>query len=165
MGKFVLGLALVAGFLFTAGWSHADDAVIAAGKKVKFDYTLTVDAQQVETTTGKQPLEYTQGKNQLIPGLEKQLDGMKVGETKSVVVKPDDGYGQVRKDAFREFEKTKLPKDTEPKVGMMLELKDKDGNAYPATISEVKDKTVVLDFNHPLAGKELKFDVKIVSIE
>jgi FKBP-type peptidyl-prolyl cis-trans isomerase 2 len=69
------------------------------------------------------------------------------------------------KDAFREFDKTKLPKDVEPQIGMMLELKDQDGNAFPAVISEVKDKSVMLDFNHPLAGKELQFDVKIVSIE
>jgi FKBP-type peptidyl-prolyl cis-trans isomerase 2 len=165
MRKFVAVCVFVAGMVFVAGLSHAEDAVIATGKKVKFDYSLTVDGQVVETTKGKQPLAYTQGQNQLIPGLEKQMAGMKAGEEKSIVVKPEDGYGPVMKEAFREFDKTKLPKDVEPKIGMMLELKDKDGNAYPAVISEVKDKTVMLDFNHPLAGKELKFDVKVVSIE
>ena len=165
MNKFVTGCVLATGMVFAAGLCHAEDAVIAAGKNVKFDYSLTVDGQVVETTKGKQPLAYTQGQNQLIPGLEKEMAGMKAGDEKSIVVKPEDGYGLVRKDAFREFDKTKLPKDTEPKIGMMLELKDKDGNAYPAVISEVKDKTVMLDFNHPLAGKELKFDVKVVSVE
>ena len=165
MNKFVTGCVLAAGMVFVAGLCHAEDAVIAAGKKVKFDYTLTVDGQVAETTKDKQPLEYTQGQNQLIPGLEKQLAGMKTGEEKTIVVKPEEGYGLVLPDAFREFDKAKLPKDVEPQIGMMLELKDKDGNAYPAVISEVKDKTVMLDFNHPLAGEELKFDVKIVSIE
>jgi FKBP-type peptidyl-prolyl cis-trans isomerase 2 len=165
MDKAVVGLFLVAGLVLGTGASHADDAMIAAGKKVKFDYTLTVEGQEVETTKGKQPLEYTQGQNQLIPGLEKQLDGMKVGESKAITVKPEEGYGPVRPDAFREFDKAKLPPTPEAKVGMMLELKDKDGNAFPATISEVKEKTVMLDFNHPLAGKELTFNVTIVSIE
>jgi FKBP-type peptidyl-prolyl cis-trans isomerase 2 len=165
MNKFVMGCVLAVGMLFAVGLCHAEDAVIANGKTVLFDYTLTVDGQVVETTKGSKPLGYTQGQNQLIPGLEKQMAGMKVGEEKSIVVKPEEGYGPVVKDAFREFDKAKLPQDVAPKVGLMLELKDKDGNAYPATISEVKDTTVMLDFNHPLAGKELMFDVKVVSIE
>jgi FKBP-type peptidyl-prolyl cis-trans isomerase 2 len=165
MKKLALVCVFAFGLVFAAGLCHAEDAVIAAGKKVKFDYSLTVDSQVVETTKGKQPLEYTPGQNQLIPGLEKQMAGMKAGEEKSIIVKPEDGYGLVLKDAFREFDKTKLPKDVVPQVGMMLELKDQDGNSFPAVISEVKDKTVILDFNHPLAGKELKFDVKVVSIE
>jgi FKBP-type peptidyl-prolyl cis-trans isomerase 2 len=166
MNKFVMGCILASGLCFVAGSSFAaDDATITAGKKVKFDYTLTVDGQMVETTQGKQPLDYVHGQKQIIPGLEKELEGMKVGESKKIVVKPEDGYGQVVKEAFREFDKAKLPQGVEPKVGMMLELKDAEGNSYPAAISEVKEKTVMLDFNHPLAGKELSFDVKIVSIE
>jgi FKBP-type peptidyl-prolyl cis-trans isomerase 2 len=165
MNKFVMGCILASGLCFVAGSSFAADATIAAGKKVKFDYTLTVDGQVVETTQGKQPLDYIHGQNQIIPGLEKQMEGMKVGDSKKIIVKPEDGYGPVMKEAFREFEKSKLPKDVEPQVGMMLELKDAEGNAYPAAISEVKEKTVMLDFNHPLAGKELSFDVKVVSVE
>jgi FKBP-type peptidyl-prolyl cis-trans isomerase SlyD len=165
MNKFVMGCILASGLCFVAGSTFAADATIAAGKKVKFDYTLTVDGQVVETTQGKQPLDYIHGQNQIIPGLEKQLEGMKVGDSKKIIVKPEDGYGPVMKEAFREFEKSKLPKDVEPQVGMMLELKDPEGNAYPAAISEVKETTVMLDFNHPLAGKELTFDVKVVSVE
>ena len=138
---------------------------VAQGMKVKFDYTLTVDKEVVETTEGKQPLEYVHGKNMLIPGLERELEGLKVGAVKAVIVKPEDGYGPVRTDALREFEKSKFPKDIVPQVGMVLEMQDPQGNPYPAMVKEIKDKVVVLDFNHPLAGKELKFDVKIVGVE
>lgn len=165
MGKKMLGLLLAVGLVIPAGLASAEDAVIATGKKVKFDYTLTVGTETVETTTGKEPLAYTQGQGQLIPGLEKALEGMKVGDAKTVVVKPEEGYGLSRPEAVREFPIEKFPQGMTPAVGMILEMQDESGNSYPATVSEVNEKTVKLDFNHPLAGKELKFDVKIVSIE
>jgi len=101
----------------------------------------------------------------LIPGLEKELIGLKAGDAKTVTVKAEDAYGPVRPEALREIEKEKLPKDITPEVGMVLEMQDPEGNAYPAIVKEIKDNTFILDFNHPLAGKELKFDVKIVSVE
>lgn len=159
----VLG-AMAVGLMATTTLVQAEDAVVSKGKKVKFDYTLTVDKEIVETTQGKQPLEYTQGEGMLIPGLEKELEGMKAGETKTVLVKPEDGYGVVNPQLVREFDKTKLPTDMKPAKGMVLEMQDPQGNSYPSMISEVKDKAVMLDFNHPLAGKELSFDVKIVSV-
>ncbi len=161
----MLGLLLAVGFCLTTGFAHAEDMVVAAGKKIKFDYTLTVDKNVVETSQGKQPLEYNPGRGELIAGLEKEMLGMKVGESKTVIVKPQDGYGLVREDAFRDFDRSKLPKDVEPKVGMVLEMQDENGTAFPASVAAVNEKTVRLDFNHPLAGKELKFDVKVVSIE
>ncbi|MBF0331286.1 MAG: peptidylprolyl isomerase [Candidatus Omnitrophica bacterium] len=161
----LLCVSVLAGIAFLGtGVVHAQN-VVAPGMKVKFDYTLTVDKEEVETTKGKQPLEYVDGKNMLIPGLEKELTGMKVGEAKTVMVKPEDGYGPVRPEAVREFDKTKFPADITPQVGMVLEMQDPDGNPYPAMVKEVKDKVVMLDFNHPLAGKELKFDVTIVAVE
>ncbi len=163
MNKMLCMGMFVAAFVFGSGVAQAQ--VVADGMKVKFDYTLTVDKEQVETTEGKQPLEYVHGKEMLIPGLEKALAGLKAGDTKTVIVKPEDAYGPVRPEAVREMDKEKLPKDITPQVGMVLEMQDPDGNAYPAMIKEVKDKTFMLDFNHPLAGKELTFDVKIVSVE
>ena len=156
---------IVAAFLLFPGIVHADDVLVGPGKKVSFDYTLTVDKEKVETTIGKKPLVYNHGRGELIPGLEKALEGLKVGDAKIVIVKPEDGYGLVRQDAFRDFDRAKLPKTVDPKVGMVLEMQDESGNAYPAAITEVKDKTVKLNFNHPLAGKELQFDVKIVSVQ
>ena len=167
MNKVVLMGALTGFCVLGAGFAFAQaaDKVVADGMKVKFDYTLTVGTEQVETTKGKQPLEYVHGTKMLIPGLEKELAGMKAGDTKVITVKSEDAYGPVRPEALREVEKTKLPKDITPQVGMVLEMQDPQGNAYPAVVKEIKDKTFVLDFNHPLAGKELKFDVKIVSVE
>ena len=156
---------LVAAIVLPAGIVFAEDVVIGPGKKVSFDYTLTVDGQKVETTEGKEPLSYNHGRGELVVGLEKALAGLKVGDVKTVVVKPEEGYGLVRQDAFREFDRAKLPKDVIPKVGMILEMQDQSGTSYPAAISEVTDKTIKLNFNHPLAGKELKFDVKIVAIQ
>ena len=159
-------MLLVIGLVLPAGLVKAQDTTAnGPEKKTKFDYTLTVNNEVVETTTGKAPLEYTPGKGQLIPGLEKEMEGMKPGDTKIIVVKPEDGYGNPKADAIREFPLEKFPQGMEPKVGMVFEMQDEGGNSYPATIKEIKDKVVVLDFNHPLAGKELTFDVKIVSVE
>ena len=165
MKRTAVAAMMVAGLVFSGAVVQAEDVVVAKGKKVTFDYTLTVNNETVETTQGKKPLEYTQGQGMLIPGLEKELEGMKVGDSKKVVVKPEDGYGTVNPQLVREFDRAKLPADMKPEKGMVLEMQDPQGNPYPCTISEVKDKTVMLDFNHPLAGKELTFDVKIVSIE
>ena len=90
---------------------------------------------------------------------------MHVGEEKLVNVGPKDAYGEPDPKAFKEFPKTTLPKNVEPKVGMVLQAKAPDGESFPAAISEVKGDTVVLDFNHPLAGKDLKFQVKVLKIE
>ncbi|MBF0620235.1 MAG: peptidylprolyl isomerase [Candidatus Omnitrophica bacterium] len=164
MGKGLLTTLAAVLFMVGAVAVHAEGQVIAKGKQVKFDYTLTVDNEKVETTEGKQPLEYIQGEGQLIPGLEKALDGLKAGDVKTVMVKPEEGYGMPDPKAVREFDKEKFPKDIVPKVGMILEMQDPQGQSYPAQVKEMKEKTVLLDFNHPLAGKELKFDVKIVSV-
>ncbi len=141
------------------------DVKIEKGKKVKFDYTLKVDGQVVETSKGKEPLAYTQGSQQIVPGLESQLEGLHVGDQKLVTVTPKDAYGEVNKDAFRDFAKTAFPKGMTPEKGMVLELKGPNDQKVPATVWEIKEDKVVLNFNHPLAGKTLEFDVKIVSIE
>ena len=164
MNKFSVGL-LASVFLLSTGLVFADDAVVAIGKKVKFDYTLTVNKEVVETSLGKQPLEYNPGRGELIPGLENELLGMKAGDSKVVVVKPEDGYGLVREDAFRDFALDKLPQGLTPQAGMILEMQDEGGKSFPAVISEVNEKSIKLDFNHSLAGKELVFDVKVLAIE
>lgn len=163
MRSLIMGL-FVAGVLATTVTANAEDAVIAKGKQVKLDYTLTVDGQQIETTQGKQPLEFTQGEGMLIPGLEKELEGMKAGDSKQVVVKPEDAYGMPNDQLVKEFDKAKLPEGMKAEKGMVLEMVDPQGNAYPCTVTEVKDKTMMLDFNHPLAGKTLTFDVKVAAV-
>ena len=157
---------LLAGMLMVmANVSLAAENAIADGKKVKFEYTLKVDGAVVESSKGQEPLEYEHGQNQIVPGLEKALTGMKVGQEKSVTIAPADAYGEINKEAFREFPKTSFPEDLKPEVGMVIELEGPEGQKVPAVIWEIKDENVVLNFNHPLAGKTLNFDVKIVSVE
>ena len=164
MKRTAVAMMMAAGLAFSATCVMADGAAIAKGKRVKMDYTLTVDGQQVESTVGKQPLEYDQGAGMLITGLEKALEGMKVDESKKVVVPPEEAYGQPNPDLVKEFDKAKMPEGMKPEKGLILEMTDPQGNAYPCTITEIKDKTVMLDFNHPLAGKTLTFDVKVIAV-
>ena len=138
--------------------------MIEAGKTVKFDYTLTVDGQVVDTSTGKQPLEYKHGEGKIIPGLEKEMEGLQVGDSKTVTVAAKDGYGEVNKEAFRSIPKSQIPPNIKLEEGLMVNLQTADGKALPAEVFEIQDDTVVLNFNHPLAGKELLFDVTIVEI-
>ena len=155
-------------FLFTAIHAvtvSAAGVVISKGRSVSFDYTLTVDDQIIDTSKGKQPLKYVHGSGAIIPGLEKQLEGLKVGDEKSVTVAPQDGYGLVDPNGFHEVPKANLPPGATPKVGMILEMRSPQGQSFPAMISEVKPTSVVLNLNHPLAGKVLHFLVKIVDIQ
>ena len=128
---------------------------------VSMEYTLTADGVVVDSTEGKAPFHYLHGKGQIIPGLERQLTGLHVGDNKEVVVKPEDGYGQVNPSAVIEVPKEQLPTDVSPSVGMVLRGVNPDGHNFRAIVKEVKDKTVMLDLNHPLAGKTLTFKIKI----
>ncbi|MBF0386052.1 MAG: peptidylprolyl isomerase [Candidatus Omnitrophica bacterium] len=161
------GAFLIAGILalFIAAEIGAEDLAVSEGKKVKIDYTLTIEGQAVETSKGKEPLYYTHGSGQIIKGLEAALAGMKVGAEKKVILEPKDAYGEMLNEAIKEFPIEKFPKDPALKVGMVVEFNSPDGNVLPGIIWEIKEKTVNVNFNHPLAGKKLEFDVKVISIE
>lgn len=138
---------------------------VADGKQVSLEYTLTLeDKTKIDSNVGKKPLTFTQGAHEVIPGLEKQLAGLKVGDTKRIEVSPEEGYGPVEPERKQEIDKTKLPAEAQ-KVGAMLEGRSPEGQSMFARVAEVKDKTVVLDLNHPLAGKKLIFDVKVLNVE
>jgi FKBP-type peptidyl-prolyl cis-trans isomerase SlyD len=139
--------------------------VVADGKTVKLNYTLTVDGKVVDSSKGRKPLEFTEGAHQLIPGFEKAVMGMKVGQKKSFTVNPEDGYGPVNPKAFREVPKKQLPAGITPKAGMTLYAQGKNGQKVPVTIKKVKKDSVLIDFNHPLAGKTLNFAVEVVEIK
>jgi FKBP-type peptidyl-prolyl cis-trans isomerase SlyD len=139
--------------------------MVQDGEMVSLHYTLKgTDGKVIESSNGKEPLKYIHGKKMMIPGLEKELTGMKVGGEKHVTVKPEDAYGAINKDAFREVPREKLPADG-LKVGAVLTGQGPQGQPLHARVHEIKDKTVVLDFNHPMAGKTLNFDVKVVDIQ
>jgi len=165
MNRFKMLSIAVFAVLMSVNAAHAEDAkMIKAGSKVKFDYTLTVNGQAVDTSDGKQPIEYTQGDGSIVVGLSRQMEGMKVGESKSIAVSPEEGYGPVNPEAFREFLKTIFPADFDLKQGMVVEMQNEQGARFPAVVWEIKEDTVVLNFNHPLAGQDLLFDIKVVDI-
>lgn len=138
---------------------------IQDGSIVSIEYTLTDDAGNViDTNVGKEPLTFIEGAGQIVKGLEKELIGLKTGDQKKVQVKPEDGYGMPDPKAFQEVPRDKIPPEGQ-KSGTMLMTKTPDGRALPMRVHEVKDKTVVVDLNHPLAGKTLNFDVKIKDIK
>jgi FKBP-type peptidyl-prolyl cis-trans isomerase SlyD len=147
-----------------AASTPATDA-IADGATVEIEYTLTDDAGAViDSNKGQKPLTYKHGRQQIIPGLEKQLVGMHRGEEKKVTLKPEDAYGPVDPSAQAEVPKESLPPDALV-VGAPLMARNAAGEGRPVVVKEIKDKTVVIDLNHPLAGKTLVFDVKVLSVE
>lgn len=139
--------------------------VVADGKQVSVEFTLSLeDKTQVQSNVGKEPLVYTHGARQIVPGLEKNLAGTKVGETKHVEVTPEEGYGPVDPKRTQEVEVDKIPEGAR-KVGSKLTGRGPNGEMMFAEVKEIKDKTVILDMNHPLAGKKLIFDVKVLKVE
>ncbi len=137
---------------------------VTNGKEVSLEYTLKLDDNSVvDSNVGGEPLRVTQGSHQIIPGLEKALEGMAVGEKKQITVTPPEGYGAVDPKAFQEVDKNLVPPDSRA-VGTQLQAKTADGRKVFPRVSEVKTDTIVLDFNHPLAGKTLHFDVKVLDV-
>ena len=134
------------------------------GQVVSMEYTLRVDGEVLDTSVGHEPLEFLQGAGNIIPGLEQELYGMAVGESKNVIVQPDDGYGILDPDAFVDVPREQFPADIPLEVGVEIQVTDENGTPMNARIDAVSDDSVKLDFNHPLAGKELHFDMKIVGL-
>ena len=154
--------------LATPGWAEekADaGATIADGKQVSLEFTLSLDDKtQVQSNVGQEPMVYLHGARQIIPGLEKQLTGLKVGETKHVEVSPEEGYGPVDPKRTQEVEKSKIPEEAR-KVGAKLTGRGPQGQMMYAEVKEIKGDMAILDLNHPLAGKKLIFDIKVLKIE
>jgi FKBP-type peptidyl-prolyl cis-trans isomerase SlyD len=176
LGLFVMSGAVLAALFFLTslarvGGGTASQAVtlkpasnVQEGSIVSIEYTLTDDdGKVIDTNVGKEPLTFIQGAGQIVSGLEKELRGLKPGDQKKVRVKPEDGYGMPSQQAFQEMPRESIPAEAQ-KVGVALMAKGPDGRAIPIRVHEVKEKTVVVDFNHPLAGKTLNFDVKIKDI-
>lgn len=139
-------------------------AVVADDVVVSLDYTLTVDAEVVDSSEGSDPIEFLQGHGQIITGLEQALYGMKIGDEKMVVVKPSEGYGEVDEDAFIDVPRSEFPSDIPAQVGVAIQMQDEHGEVLDARIFEVSKDVITLDFNHPLAGKELTFKVTVVEL-
>ncbi len=145
--------------------SQTSTPTVENGAQVSLEYTLKLEDMTVlESNVGKEPVTYRQGAHEIVPGLERSLEGLSKGDRKRVTVKPADGYGEIDPSAVQEVKKTLIPAAAQ-KVGAQLEAKSPDGHSTFPRVKEVKDDTVVLDFNHPLAGKTLVFDVTVLDVK
>ena len=137
---------------------------IEKGSKVQIEYTLKDEAGAVlDSNKGRDPLRYTHGGQQIIPGLERELVGLHAGDEKQIVVKPEDAYGAANPTAQAEVPRTAIPENALV-VGARLLARNPQGQGRAVVIKEIREKTVLLDLNHPLAGKTLFFDVKVLAV-
>jgi len=135
------------------------------GDTVKVDYTLTLeDGTVYDTSSGKEPIEFTIGENKVIPGFENAVIGMEVGETKTVTIPPEEGYGMPDANLVQVVDKSQLPVDYTPVVGQYISGQSSDGTVRSFLITAVNDTTITVDGNSPLAGKTLKFELTLVEI-
>ena len=134
------------------------------GVVVSMEYSLHVDDELLDTSDGQGPLQFLVGYGNVIAGLESEMMGMKIGDSKDVVVQPEDGYGEFDDDAFMNVPKKDFPQDMPLEVDAELTVRDEEGHARYARVDGIEGDTVRLDFNHPLAGAELHFSVKVVAL-
>ncbi len=137
---------------------------VADGQVISMDYTLKVDGEVIDTSEGREPLEFLQGAGNIIPGLEKELYGMEVGESKQVTIEPEDAYGPVYAEAFVDVPRESFPENIPLEIGTELQVMGPDNQPLYARIAAIGEENIKLDLNHPLAGKTLHFDVKIVGV-
>jgi FKBP-type peptidyl-prolyl cis-trans isomerase 2 len=122
------------------------------------------DGTVFDTSADRDPLEFTIGRGQLIPGFEQAVIGMSPGESKTVNIPAGEAYGQHNAEMLTEVDRSQFPDDLNPEVGQQLQLNRPDGQTVVVTVASVSESTVTLDANHPLAGKDLIFDIQLVAI-
>lgn len=142
------------------------DDVVKEGSRVKVIYEGSLaDGSVFDKSEESQPLEFTAGRGEMIPGFDKAVLGMKLNEKKEVTIPPEEAYG-LRNDTWvRKVPPSFFPDDVTLQVNMMLSLQDERGRPFPGTITEITEDSITIDLNHPLSGKELTFKVEIVGIE
>jgi FKBP-type peptidyl-prolyl cis-trans isomerase 2 len=144
----------------------ASDDVVKKGDKIKVEYTGSFDDGTVfdDSASHGKPLEFEAGAGHVIPGFDNAVIGMKKGEEKIVKITPAEGYGEVNPELVKEVPRDRLPKEQDPKPGMMLVIGLPNGAQLPAKIVSVKEGLVTIDLNHPLAGQTLNFKCKVTEI-
>jgi peptidylprolyl isomerase len=135
------------------------------GDTVKVHYTGKLeDGTVFDTSIERDPLQFTIGEGRVIPGFEQTVVGMNPGESKTTKIPADKAYGPHRKEMVLVVDRNQFPVDLKPKVGQQLQSRQADGGAMRVTVTDVSESSVTLDANHPLAGKDLTFDVRLVEI-
>ncbi|NOZ12183.1 MAG: peptidylprolyl isomerase [Acidobacteria bacterium] len=138
---------------------------VKAGDTVRVHYTGTLDNGEVfDSSRDRDPLEFKVGGGMVIPGFDKAVLGLKAGDSTSVKLPPEEAYGEIRKELIMPMQKSQVPEDIVPEVGMQVMLQAQNGQQVPATITEINENTIILDANAPLAGKTLNFDIEVVEI-
>lgn len=138
---------------------------VKSGDTVAIHYTGTLlDGSTFDSSEGREPLEFVVGSGQIIPGLDVALPGMAVGDKKTVKIGSEDAYGPLNPEMRQAVPREGIPADIPLEVGTQLQMQTPDGQAMPVMVVEVDEATVTLDANHPLAGKDLQFDIELMKI-
>ena len=135
------------------------------GDTVRVHYTgRLTDGREFDSSSGREPLEFTIGERKLIPAFEEAVVGLETGQSEQVTIAADDAYGQRRDEAVQTVERALLPPEIDLAVGNVLQATAPGGGRVTLTVVEISDETVTLDANHPLAGEDLTFDIELVEI-
>lgn len=135
------------------------------GDKVRVHYHGKLrSGETFDSSEGREPLEFTVGSGQVIPGFDDGVRGMQAGEKKTIEIPVDQAYGPKSQEMIIEFPTNQFPPDMKPEAGMQLMMNNGQGQQFPVTITEVREDSVLLDANHPLAGQDLIFDLELVEI-
>jgi peptidylprolyl isomerase len=163
----MLGLALVIGIACGGGGEEEEGTAQAKdGDTVQVHYTLKLeDGTVFDTSIGGDPLQFTIGDGQLIPGFEQAVVGMSPGESKTVEIPADEAYGPYLEELVMVVDRDQLPEDLQPEVGQQLQIRQPDGQTILVKVIDVSESSVTLDANHPLAGEDLTFDIELVEIK
>ncbi|MBT8377952.1 MAG: peptidylprolyl isomerase [Ignavibacteria bacterium] len=138
---------------------------VEMNKVIIFNYTLKDDTGTVlDSSENKEPLSFLSGSNTILPKLEKTLTGMIIGSKKNVKLSTEDAYGDYKEEAVQTVNKDQFPKEAQLTVGASYMANSPDGKQMPFVITEVKEQDITVDFNHPLAGKDLEFDVELIDV-
>lgn len=135
------------------------------GDTVKIHYTGTLtDGTEFDSSAGREPLQFDMGSGQVIPGFDNAVDGMSVGESKTVTIPAAEAYGERHDQLVQDVPKSALPEDMKPEVGMQLQSQSPDGQVMNLQVTAVAEDSITVDGNHPLAGQELTFAIELVEI-
>lgn len=140
-------------------------AQIQQGDTIRVHYTGKLnDGTVFDSSVGSDPLEFKVGSGQLIPGFEKAVVGLTVGDRTTALIPSDEAYGEHRPDGIIQVPRDRIPEEIQPEVGQQLQMQTHDGRPVPVRVIEVDEQAVTVDANHPLAGKDLTFDIEVVAI-
>lgn len=159
LATLLLGLALV------TACKGEEPQMAQNGDTVKVHYTGTLDDGSVfDSSIGRQPLEFTLGEGSVIPGFESAVNGMKIGDSKTVTIPCDQAYGQRDENQIIQVPKSQLPENLNPSVGQQLQMQTMEGQVLVVTVTRVDADSITVDANHPLAGQDLTFKIELVEI-